>query len=302
MSNDLFPGFETKWIDIDAGRFFARIGGEADAPPVVLLHGFPQTHAEWHKVAPGLAANHRVVCLDLKGYGRSDAPAGDPEHTSYSKRTMGREVLAIMEKLGHRKFSVIGHDRGALVAYRIALDHPERVDRLAILDNLPTFVLWDLIDADPGFIVHWRTMSQPAPHPEELMDSTFMENMLRSHTANRSLDCFDSAALQDFRESWNQPSRVHAFCEDYRAGAVADPLADRIDFQAMRKITLPTLILWGAEFLGKAAESPLDTWRRTFAPRAHGVEVPGGHFNAEESPAETLDALNRFLLDRFRRS
>lgn len=294
-SHDLFPGFDTVHLDVQGTRFFMRIGGQPDAPPVVLLHGFPQTHAEWTHVAPGLAETHRVVCLDLKGYGQSGAPAGDSAHQAYSKRTMGREVVAIMQQLGHARFCVVGHDRGALVAYRIALDTPQHVDRLAILDNLPTSVLWDMIDADPAFIVHWRHLAQPAPHAEALLTPAFMEGMLRSHTADRTLACFSPAAMADFRRSWGDPARLHAFCEDYRAGAGADPAADRIDLAAGRTIAAPTLILWGAAFLGAAPESPLGTWRRTFTPEAIGVEVPGGHFNAEESPAETLAALSRFL-------
>ena len=295
MSRDLFPGFDERWIDVPPGRFYARVGGPADAPPVVLLHGFPETHASWHGVAPGLAETLRVVCLDLKGYGRSSAPAGDAPHEAYSKRVMGQDVVAVMEALGHPRFSVVGHDRGALIGYRIALDTPERIERLAVLDNLPTFVIWQMMDADARVTPHWRTIARPGPEPEAMMDRAYMENMLRVHTADGTLDCFDAPVLEDFRASWSDPARVHAFCEDYRAGATLDPDADRADMDAGRTIASPTLILWGEAFLGAMPESPVSIWRRTFAPDAVGVEVPAGHFNGEESPAETLAALREFL-------
>lgn len=293
--SDLFPGFESQFIEIPSGKFFARTGGKASSPAIVLLHGFPETHASWHKIAPALTDTHRVICIDLKGYGQSDAPHGNSEHTSYSKRVMGQEVIQVMKKLGHETFSVAGHDRGALVAYRIALDHPEVVEKLVILDNLPTSVIWDMMALDPNFVTHWRSMAAPAPGPENAMDREYMENMLRVHTADGTLDCFDPQVLENFRDNWSQPARVHAFCEDYRAGAGADPDADRVDLAAGKILSCPTLILWGEVFLGKAEESPLMTWQRTFAPNAIGVELPGGHFNAEESPIETLSALQAFL-------
>jgi haloacetate dehalogenase len=295
MTPDLFPGFETEWIDIPAGRLYARVGGPEDASAVVLLHGFPETHASWHGVAPGLAGARRVVCLDLKGYGRSSAPQGDDRHEAYSKRVMGQEVVAAMEALGHPSFSVVGHDRGALIGYRIALDTPERIERLAVLDNFPTFVIWEMMEADANVTPHWRTIARPAPEPERAMDREYMENMLRVHTADGTLACFPPPVLEDFRRSWSDPARVHAFCEDYRAGAGLDPEADRADIAAARTIDRPTLILWGEAFLGQMAESPVAIWQRTFAPQAMGVEVPRGHFNGEESPAETLAALQSFL-------
>lgn len=163
-SQDLFPGFSSEFIEIPAGRIFARIGGDASLPAIVFLHGFPETHASWHKIAPALTQTHRVVCLDLKGYGQSDAPKGDVGHTDYSKRVMGQEVVQVMEKLGQSRFIVAGHDRGALVAYRIALDSPEKIEKLVILDNLPTSVIWDLMAEDPGFVAHWRTMAEASAY------------------------------------------------------------------------------------------------------------------------------------------
>jgi len=295
MDTDLFPGFESRWVDALGLRIFARVGGRASGPAIALLHGFPETHACWHRIAPGLADTHRVVCIDLKGYGLSSAPAGDGGREAYTKRTMAREVVATMTALGHTRFSVVGHDRGALVGYRLALDMPDRIERLAILDNLPTFVIWEMMAADPTVTPHWRTMAEPAPKAEAMLDRRYMETMLRVHTADGTLDCFDPDALEDYRRNWAEPARIHAFCEDYRAGARADPDADRTDMANGRTIECPTLILWGEAFLGRMSEGPLDIWRRTFAPDAIGVEVPRGHFNAEESPGETLAALQDFL-------
>ena len=137
MSDDLLPGFAEHWIETEVGRIFARSAGSG--PPIVMLHGFPQTHVCWHRIAPALAETHHVVCLDLRGYGRSSAPPGDPQHETYSKRAMGRDVVAVMDQLGHRRFALVGHDRGARVGYRLALDQPDRLDRLILLDILPTF-------------------------------------------------------------------------------------------------------------------------------------------------------------------
>src|SRR5215212_12125007 len=153
MTDDLFPGFSAHWIDTEAGRIFARVGG--NGPPVVLLHGFPQTHVCWHRVAPALAATHRVVCMDLRGYGWSSAPRGDPAHETYSKRAMGRDVIAVMEALGHVRFALAGHDRGGRVAYRLALDEPGRIERLALLDIFPTVVQWERKAAGLTKAAHW---------------------------------------------------------------------------------------------------------------------------------------------------
>lgn len=295
MSTDLFPGFSNAWIDHAGNRFFARIGGPEDGPPLLLLHGFPQSHACWHRIAPSLASTHRVVCLDMKGYGHSSAPAGDDSHEAYSKRALAKESTSIMEKLGHKRFSVIGHDRGAQVAYRIALDMPEKVRHVAVLDNLPIFIVWELIKATPGFIDHWRWMARPAPEPETRLTPEYLEEMVRLHTGDATLNSFDGAALELYRESWRDKARVHAFCEDYRAGATTDLDADLADVAAGKTIVCPTLILWGRRVFGNAAESPVDSWRRSFAPNAFGIEVERGHFVMEESPSETLAGLRELL-------
>jgi haloacetate dehalogenase len=300
MSNELFDGFTTHWIDTEAGRIFARSKG--DGPPVVLLHGFPQTHMMWHRIAPALAEHHQVVCMDLRGYGWSSAPRSDSSHQTYSKRAMGRDVVDVMEALGHVRFAIVGHDRGARVGYRLALDQPGRVERLALLDILPTFHVWSQIRADPTRAPHWRYLAEPYPKPETEIGRdpvAYVEGLLARWTETDSLDAFDIRALASYRASCNEPSRIHAFCEDYRAGATVDMAADEADLAAGRKIGCPTLLLWSEFYLirGEDPDSkmPLDVWRSSFAPQVTGAAVSSGHFVAEENPTETLAALEDFL-------
>lgn len=301
MPADLFPGFDSHWIDLPDGRFFARSGGPAEAPPLLLLHGFPQTHACWHRIAPALARTHRVVCLDLKGYGWSAAPQGDATHEDYSKRRMGQEAVAVMDRLGHAHFTVIGHDRGARVGYRLALDEPGRVARLALLDILPTVVQWRRIEADPRLYPHWPFLAEPAPRPETEIGrdpDAYFEGLLRAWTGDGTLDAFAPAALDLYRQSWNVPERIHAACEDYRAGAGPDRAVDEADLAAGKRLACPVLILPGSGFVGRGGLAPaLQAWHETFAPQATGEAIASGHFVAEENPEATLAALQRFLAD-----
>lgn len=300
MTDDLFPGFAAHWIDTEAGRIFARSAGSG--PPLVLLHGFPQTHACFHRIAPDLARTHSVVCMDLRGYGWSSAPKGEGGHETYSKRAMGRDVVAVMENLGHVRFALAGHDRGGRVGYRLALDHPERVERLALLDILPTFHVWRQIKAGAFPAAHWEFLARPAPEPEREIGQDplpYFDGLLARWSADGSLDGFDPRALAAYRASCNEPSRIHAFCEDYRAGATLDVAADEADMAAGRKIACPTHVVWGEFYLSRGSaensETALDVWRRTFAPHATGGQVKAGHFVAEEDPAGTLAALRAFL-------
>ncbi len=297
MTDDLFPGFASHWIDTEAGRVFARSGG--DGPPVVLLHGFPQTHACWHRIAPKLAERHTVVCMDLRGYGWSSAPPGDAAHETYSKRAMGRDVIAVMERLGHVRFAIVGHDRGARVAYRLALDHPGRVERLALLDIMPTVSFWQKIRSGQAEAPHWEFLARPAPEPEEEIGRNplaYFDGLLAKWSRHGTLKTFDPRALHAYRQSCNEPSRIHAFCEDYRAGATVDLAQDETDLAAGRKIACPALVVW-SDYLarGGATETPPQVWRRTFAPHIAEARVEAGHFVAEEDPDGTLAALAPFL-------
>ena len=295
--DDLFPGFESHWIDTEAGRIFARSGG--GGPPLILLHGFPQTHVMWHRLAPALTRTHRVVAMDLRGYGWSSARKGDAAHETYSKRAMGRDVVAVMEALGHVRFALAGHDRGARVGYRLALDEPGRVERLALLDILPTFEVWNRIRAgiQPG--AHWEFLARPAPEPETEIGRDplpYFDGLMRKWSGDDSLDFVDRRALAAYRQGCNEPTRIHAFCEDYRAGASVDPAQDEADMAAGKTLACPTFLIWSARYLKKpGAEAPLEAWRKTFAPGITGSEVDCGHFVAEEAPGETLAALEGFL-------
>ncbi|KFC75308.1 Alpha/beta hydrolase fold protein [Bosea sp. LC85] len=299
MSNldSLFPGFTAHWVDGPVGKIFARSGGEG--PPLVLIHGFPQTHAEWHKIAPDLAKTHRVVCLDLRGYGWSSAPHGDGGKETYTKRAMGEDVVAVMAALGHIRFAVIGHDRGARVAYRLALDHPGRVERLAVLDILPTLSMWDGMDAARAMqVYHWTFLAQPEPVPENLIKANpqgWLDHTIASWTRAKALDVFDPLALRSYGESFDDPHRIHAACEDYRAGATTDLAHDRADLAAGKTILCPVLALWGEAGIPAKGASPLEIWRSTFAPKAEGQAIVSGHFLPEENPAATLAALKPFL-------
>jgi haloacetate dehalogenase len=300
MSDDLFPGFESHWIDTEAGRIFARSRG--DGPPLALLHGFPQTHAMWHRLAPTLAETHRVVCMDLRGYGWSAAPRGDAAHETYSKRSMGRDVVRVMEELGAVRFGIVGHDRGARVGYRLALDHPGRVERLALLDILPTFHVWAQMKAGKVPEAHWGFLSQPHPKPEEEIGRDplpYFEGLLKAWSAAGDLAFLDRRALEAYRQSCNEPTRIHAFCEDYRAGATRDIEHDEADLAAGKTIQCPVQLIWSDFYLvsGPVGEAlpPLDVWRGSFAPKITGLGVTSGHFVAEENPGATLEALQAFL-------
>lgn len=299
LSDDLFPGFDEHWAETPGGRMYARVGGSG--PPVVMLHGFPQTHACWHKIAPALAQTHRVVCLDLRGYGRSSSPPPSPDHQTYSKRALGQDVIAVMATLGYDSFAVVGHDRGARVGYRLALDHPHRVERLALLDILPTFHVWREIEAGVFPAAHWDFLARPYPLPENEIAAgplPFFDGLFEKWTGDGTLDAFDARALADYRRMYPDPARVRAFCEDYRAGATVDRQADEEDVAAGKSISCPVIIVSGEFYLTRprpGAQTTLDVWRSTFAPQASGATVEAGHFLAEENAAGTLAVLSPFL-------
>ena len=293
---DLFPGFTSARIPTPGGEIFARIGGAG--PALVCLHGYPQTHACWHRVAQDLARQHTVVVMDLRGYGQSSTPDADPDHRSYSKRAMAEDVVAVMRALGHQRFRVMGHDRGARVAYRLALDSPEVIEQLIVLDILPTSEVWAHLTAESAIkSYHWSFLAQPAPLPETLIaaDPTYyVEHTLRSWTRDKTLDCFAPDALAHYRVMLGAPERIRAICEDYRAGATFDRIADEADRAAGRSIDCPTLVLWGTDYVGKGTADPLDVWRR-WCSDVQGESVLSGHFLVEENPAQTMAAVMPFL-------
>ncbi|MBN8982519.1 MAG: alpha/beta hydrolase [Rhizobiales bacterium] len=293
---DLFPGFASEWIDTKNGRIFARVGGKG--PPLLLLHGFSQTHVMWHRIAPNLAEKFTLVIADLPGYGWSDVPDSDASHTPFTKRAMAQTMIDAMERLGHVQFALAGHDRGGRVSYRLALDHPGRLSKLATLDILPTYEYWAHMDRAYALkIYHWTLLAQPEPLPEKLLGANpdfYLKNKLASWSKSKDLSAFDPRALAHYLAAFNDPLRIHAMCEDYRAGAYADFEHDSADREAGRKITIPMLALWGDSGIAQSAATPLDTWK-TWATNVRGQPVNSGHFLTEEDPDGTSSALLKFF-------
>ena len=247
--------------------------------------------------SPELAKRHTIVALDLRGYGASDAPAS-ANGAAYTKRIMAADVVAAMRALGHDRFAFVGHDRGARVGYRLALDHRECLAKLAVLDIVPTLAMWKGMNAARAIAVyHWSFLAQPKPLPEKLIAPAsrfYLDHTLASWTKKKNLDAFDPRALDHYRAFFAEPARIHACCEDYRAGATFDWADDEANFAAQRKITTPMLALWGGAGLPAQGENPLDVWRR-WAVDVKGHAIDCGHFLPEEAPEETAAALATFL-------
>lgn len=293
----MFEGFERHHIDVGDGRIFVLTAGAG--PPLLLLHGFPQSHAMWHKVAPSLCSSFSVVVADLRGYGASIGPRPDPDHRGYSKRVMAADMVAVMGALGYDRFALAGHDRGGRVGYRMALDHPNRVSRLAALDIIPTFDVWRTMTGDLAMrLYHWQFLAQPAPVPERLIGGEpdlYLMHLLDKWTGLKG--SLDAAAVEEYARGFRTPSVVEAACEDYRAGATIDREHDRIDREAGRRINCPTLIVWGTSSMSLRASSPLDVWR-TWATDVREVTLDCGHFVPEEQPEACAAALLEFFTDQ----
>jgi haloacetate dehalogenase len=289
-----------KPAEIQTGNtsIFVRYGGSG--PPVLLLHGFPQTHVMWRSVAPLLARNFAVVCADLRGYGRSGCPASARNHAPYAKRSMAQDMVSVMERLGFARFSVAGHDRGGRVAYRMALDHQDRVYRLAALDVLPTETVWDLADARFALAFWpWSLLAQPEPLPERILAAVpdaIVEDALSGWGSPPA--AFPPEVRAAYVRSLRDPGHAHAICEEYRAAATIDREHDRADRASGCRIVCPLLALW-------SARGPLDTWYveeggpialwRAWSDDVQGHALEAGHFFPEEAPEQTADALNRFF-------
>lgn len=292
---DLFPGFTSHHVGTPNGHIFARAGGQGE--PLILVHGYPQTHAMWHRIAPELAQHFRVIAFDLRGYGWSSVVRGSKAGSGYSKRAMGEDILALAEEFGFAQFNLVGHDRGARVAYRFALDHPGRVEKLALLDIIPTYVAWERIKAGATTYPHWSFLAEPAPKPEQEIGRdaiAWQDSCLSKWSASGDLSAFDRRALNAYHAFFNEPSRIHATCEDYRAGATIDVAHDRASLAAGDIIRCPTLALWGNAGLPGQGPSPLEAWK-PLAPGIIGEPIDAGHFVAEENPEATLRALKAFL-------
>ena len=291
----LFPGFVTRDIDAGAGvQIRVRVGGHGS--PLLLLHGHPQTHAIWHKVAPALANHFTLVLADLRGYGDSSKPAGDADHANYSKRTMARDMQHVMHALGHQRFDLLAHDRGARVAHRLAVDHAKAVRRLVLLDIAPTLAMYEqTTEAFARAYWHWFFLIQPAPLPERLIEAdpaAYLRDVMGRRSAG--LAPFDPRALAEYARALALPGTAHGICEDYRAAAGIDLEHDRADRERQVRLGMPLLALWGRDGVVHRCFKPLDEWRRV-ATDVRGGPLSCGHYIAEEAPDALLAEVLPFL-------
>jgi haloacetate dehalogenase len=295
----VFEGFTSATLEVGETTIFVRRGGVG--PPLLLLHGFPETHVMWHRVAPVLARDFTVVCADLRGYGASGKPPSSPEHTQYSKRVMALDMIRVMQSFGFERFCVAGHDRGARVAYRMALDHPGHVDRLAVLDVIPTSEALDRADARLALAFWpWSLLAQPAPLPERLITSApdAVVNDALTHWGSDDDSCFPPEIRQQYIQAMSDPQTVHAICEEYRAAVSIDSSQEREDRAAGRTIGCPTLVLWSEgsaldEWYADAGGPP-GIWRK-WAQNVTGRAMSGGHFFPESNPDEVIRQLRTFF-------
>ncbi len=291
----LFPGFRVLDVDSGGARVHAVVGGSG--PPLLLLHGYPQTHAIWHKVAPRLAGRFTVVAPDLRGYGDSGKPPTDARHEPYSKREMAKDLLAAMRELGFERFFVAGHDRGGRVAHRMAVDHPDAVARLAVLDISPTLAMYEQTDmAFARAYWHWFFLVQKAPIPETMIGAAsafYLRHKMGEGSAGMAP--FAPGAWAEYERCFT-PEAIHASCEDYRAAAGIDLEHDRADREAGRRVSCALLALWGAHGVVERCFRPLEDWGRV-AISVSGRALPAGHYLPEEVPGLVADEFESFFGD-----
>lgn len=295
----MFEGFEERLVSTAESSIYARLGGAG--PPLLLIHGFPETHLMWRDVAPRLAADFTIVCVDLPGQGASGCPDSDASHSPYSKRAMARELAGVMRQFGFEWFAVAGHDRGGRVAYRMALDHPKMIARLAVLDVIPIADAWRHADARLALSFWpWSLLSQPAPLPERLIAAS-PEAVIDDATSQwgTPADCFPPEVRQAYADALRDPRRVHAICEEFRAAVALDRDHDEADRRSGRRIECPMLLLWDSEgALGRwytEQGGPLAIWKQ-WATDVRGEPMSGGHFFPEAEPEATASELRAFFL------
>ena len=289
---NLFPGFTQRKIRTSGATINLVVGGKGT--PVLLLHGYPETHAMWHKVAPQLARDYTVVCADLRGYGDSSKPRGVPGHANYSKRAMARDMAEVMAELGYLGFHVVGHDRGGRVAHRLARDYPKRVRSITVLDISPTLKMYQSTNRSfAKAYYHWFFLIQQAPLPERLLQGHVPWYILsRLGRGPSKLQHFDKRAVAEYVRVFKDPRTIHATCEDYRAAATIDLVHDRKDLR--KKLKMPLLALWGRQGVIEALFDCLADWREV-ATDVRGRALQCGHFIPEEKPKELLAELRRFF-------
>jgi haloacetate dehalogenase len=290
----LFPGFTVKRVQASGAAIHCVVGG--NGPPLLMLHGYPQTHAMWHKVAGRLAATFTVVCADLRGYGDSSKPSGDARHDGYAKRTMAQDMVEAMQALGFDRFRLAGHDRGGRVAHRLAVDHADAVERVAVLDISPTRKMFGRTDATfARLYYHWFFLAQPFDHPERMIGADpryYLRHKLKSWSADTPH--FDPLALAEYERCFADPATIHASCEDYRAAATIDLEHDDADVRDGRRVQCPLLVLWGERGVVHRCFDPLRDWAEV-AVDVRGRALPCAHYLAEEAPEETYSELAMFF-------
>ncbi|SDN64020.1 alpha/beta fold hydrolase [Allokutzneria albata] len=288
----MFEGFALEQIDVGEVRLSVRHGGSG--PPILLLHGHPRTHTTWHRVAPLLARRYSVVCPDMRGYGRSSKPSTEPDHSQQSKRAVANDCVKLMEALGHKQFTVVGHDRGGYVAHRMAVDHPDRVTALVALDVVP--IGEALARCDARFAAswwHWFFLGQETDLPERVINADPV-SWYRARYDDRAA-AMGEANFADFQRAINDPETVHAMCEDYRAGLGVDRIADDADRAAGRKVRCPALVLWAdGDNLPELYGDVVEAWRG-WAENVEGGSIASGHHMSEEAPDELASRIEDFL-------
>jgi haloacetate dehalogenase len=292
------PGFQNKVITVQSDDgpvdIACQIGGSG--PPLLLLHGFPQTKAIWHRVAPELAKYYSVVAADLRGYGASSKPHGKFDHSTYSKRSMAADQHAVMQSLGHEQFFLLGHDRGGRVSHRLAVDFPKSIRKLMILDISPTLTMYEntTMEFARGYW-HWFFLIQPEPVPETLIGAD-PEYWLKNHMGRHAgTSIFDPKCWADYLAGASNPESMHAMCEDYRAAATIDLVHDRADRTEGKKLLMPVRVLWGEHGLVNKCFAPIEDWKRVTAHEVTGLQVPCGHYIPEEYPEELIAEAKTFF-------
>ncbi len=290
----MFKDFVEERIAGDGATLFVRHAGPVGAPPLVLLHGYPQTSAMWHGVAPILARSFQIVCPDLRGYGRSDKPASDAVHAPYAKRAMANDIVAVMRRLGHERFLVGAHDRGARAAHRLGLDHPDRVAAMALLDIAPTREMYTGTSAAFAHAYwHWFFLTQPSPLPERMIGADpegFWK--LKCFNQTHGDNPFSPEALAEYLSAFADADAIHASCEDYRAAATIDVAHD--DADQGRKLHMPIMVLWAKRGVIETCFDALALWRQR-AERVEGEALNTTHYMAEEAPGDIAERLSDFF-------
>ena len=293
-----FEGFEARDFEVNGTSIFARFGGNAQGPTLLLLHGFPQSHVMWHRVVQALQARFFLVLPDLRGYGDSSKVPGLPDHSNYSKRNMAQDAVAVMDALGRDRFFLCGHDRGGRVAHRLAVDHPGRVDKLCVIDIAPTLDMYNATNmAFASAYYHWFHLIQPSPLPETMIGGNAVAYLHAKlgGWGSSGLSYIEPEALIEYERCFCTPEAIHAACEDYRASAGIDLVHDRESRTRGEKIVCDTQVLWGERGVVQKLFDPLALWQAQCSGIVSGHAMPAGHFIPEELPLETAHALQQFF-------